>query len=325
MTGFYQSATAMAKKGWHVFPAQGKKPLKQLEWRDAATIDPQTLTGWGKQNPHYNIAVVTGEPSGIIVIDLDDGPKKDGTRKTGSASWQQFCKINDLAIETFTVKTGGGYHLYFSHPEGVSIGNRGGFIKDVDVRGTGGYVIGPGSIHPDTKQPYTILHDVEPMEMPQALIDAVLKPKEFAEQPKSPNAPKVKSDTDHPYVQAALNSEALAVATAPAGARNSTLNNAALKLGHYVGSGYLSRYEVEDLLIQAAQQNGFDKSFTEREARKTIDSGLSKGIREPKANTVKEALSGPEMCVNIKVSRHKTFETLYPSAPMGRNKKYYCT
>ena len=50
---------------------------------------------------------------------------------------------------TFTVRTGKGLHYYFEPPAGVALGNREGSFTtfQIDVRGQGGYVVGPGSLH----------------------------------------------------------------------------------------------------------------------------------------------------------------------------------
>ena len=51
--------------------------------------------------------------------------------------------------DTYTVKTGGGgQHLYFLWPEGAGVRNSAGKIAPgLDVRGHGGYVVAPPSLH----------------------------------------------------------------------------------------------------------------------------------------------------------------------------------
>lgn len=89
-----------------------------------------------------------------------------------------------------------------------------------------------------------------------------------------------------PYVQKAFEEEVARVMTAAEGARNDTLNTAALKLGHYVGGGELDQSEVEQALMKAALASGLD----EAEATRTIASGLGKGISEPKTTPARRAL-----------------------------------
>jgi len=56
---------------------------------------------------------------------------------------------------TYCVKTGGrGYHCYYKYPlDGMTYQNRSN-KKIFDVRGDGGVVVAPGSIHPDTRKEY---------------------------------------------------------------------------------------------------------------------------------------------------------------------------
>lgn len=61
------------------------------------------------------------------------------------------------------------------------------------------------------------------------------------------------------------------------GLRNKTLNDAALQVGHFVGSGALAREGAEQLLVAAARKVG----LPEHEARSTVRSGLEAGIAEP--------------------------------------------
>ncbi len=80
------------------------------------------------------------------------------------------------------------------------------------------------------------------------------------------------------WARAALEREVDAVASAPKGTRNHTLNIAAFNLGQIVAGGPLSRSEVEARLTQAALGIG----LTAPETRATIRSGLGSGAREPR-------------------------------------------
>ncbi len=46
---------------------------------------------------------------------------------------------------------GGGRHLYFRHPGGI-VRNRVGLAPGIDVRGDGGCVVAPPSVHPSGKR-----------------------------------------------------------------------------------------------------------------------------------------------------------------------------
>jgi hypothetical protein len=81
------------------------------------------------------------------------------------------------------------------------------------------------------------------------------------------------------YAAAALDREVSEVENALEGARNRTLNNAALALGQLVGAGALTRSVVEGALMSAAKRCG----LPEREAERTIASGLGAGEKKPRA------------------------------------------
>ena len=80
------------------------------------------------------------------------------------------------------------------------------------------------------------------------------------------------------YTLAALNEEAAAVAAAPEGTRNDTLNMAAFRLGRYIGSGQLDGQTVTDALTRAALAAGLG----EAEIASTLRSGGLAGAARPK-------------------------------------------
>ena len=82
------------------------------------------------------------------------------------------------------------------------------------------------------------------------------------------------------YATKALDDECQAVALAPDGEQNETLNTAAFNLGQLVGAGVLDRSEVERCLLDAAA--GYVQKDGEAQARKTIQSGLNAGQNQPR-------------------------------------------
>jgi len=91
------------------------------------------------------------------------------------------------------------------------------------------------------------------------------------------------------YCERALELEAFEVSREPEGNRNNRLNEASLKIGHYVGAGHLGKADVRRVLLRAALSSGLDES----EARATIESGLKAGMAEPKDPELNE--SSPEV------------------------------
>lgn len=61
-------------------------------------------------------------------------------------------RFRPLSATVEAVTGGGGRHLYFAHPGGLTR-NRAGLGQGIDLRGDGGYIVAPPSIHPSGR-PY---------------------------------------------------------------------------------------------------------------------------------------------------------------------------
>lgn len=142
-----------------VLPCIGKQPLTS-NGVHGATQDAETIDSWLERWPGCNIGLATGQ---VVVIDLD------GLEGEQSLSDLQL-DVEDLP-HTLEVRTGNGRHLYFLCDEqvGNSVGKLG---PGIDVRGHGGYVIAPPSLHPDTGQAYRFVDaDVPIAELPAWVVD----------------------------------------------------------------------------------------------------------------------------------------------------------
>ncbi|MEU5718320.1 bifunctional DNA primase/polymerase [Streptomyces sp. NPDC020403] len=85
-------------------------------------------------------------PHRLIGIDLDIGPAY-GTDSATALQQLAFQHLFTLP-DTVTVLTpSGGRHLWLTGPSGVSVPNSAGRLAPgIDVRGAGGYLVGPGSV-----------------------------------------------------------------------------------------------------------------------------------------------------------------------------------
>jgi hypothetical protein len=142
-----------------VLPCIGKRPLIS-NGVHGASRDLSVIDGWLKRWPGCNIALATGS---VVVIDLD-----------GDQGEQSFVDLQtdvEPLPATLEVRTGNGRHLYFlsGQPIGNSVGKLG---PGIDVRGHGGYVIAPPSIHQDTGKAYRFVDaDVPLAELPVSIAD----------------------------------------------------------------------------------------------------------------------------------------------------------
>jgi len=141
------AAGSYLARGWSVLPirARDKRPL--LPW-ERLRIDRPSATeviDWFRQWPRANIGIVTGEISNLVVLDVD--PKHGG-----DDSLERLQQRFGTLPQTVEARTGGGgRHLYFLHPD-VIVHNRAGLAQGIDVRGDGGYVVAPPSVHPNGTQ-----------------------------------------------------------------------------------------------------------------------------------------------------------------------------
>lgn len=138
-----------AARGWRVIPIPpGEKyPSEFKQWQKRATTDVEQITKWwsGRRAKH-GIGIVTGIESNLFVVDVDVA---DG--KPGLANWQALVELHGDA-PTYTVRTGsGGLHFYYLMPDGVEVRNSAGnrLGEGIDVRGEGGFVVAPPTIHPN--------------------------------------------------------------------------------------------------------------------------------------------------------------------------------
>ena len=144
-------ARKLGLRGMAIFPCKGKIPLTSHGCLDA-TADMAQIGEWWTQHPDAKIAIATGTKNGIFVVDVD--ADKDG--EASLRDIEQKCAALPSTVEVIT--GGGGRHLYFRLPdfdEAPSIKNSvSKLAPGIDIRGDGGYVIAPPSIHPDTKRAY---------------------------------------------------------------------------------------------------------------------------------------------------------------------------
>jgi archaellum biogenesis ATPase FlaH len=124
-------------QGFSIIPLTPKDKTPAIQWKDYQTRKPtrDELNEWFTSGKN-NIGIVTGKISGIAVVDLDSDAAKDFAQKNGFP-------------DTPSVRTGKGCHLYYKYPDDVEVRNfqKRDDLPDIDLRGDGGYVVAPPSIH----------------------------------------------------------------------------------------------------------------------------------------------------------------------------------
>ena len=159
MNEILKTALSYVERGWHVFPLHsinddgsctcgkancsdaGKHPRVQRGLKEASK-DPAQIAKWFSDNiERSNIGVVTGEISGITVIDIDIGEGK-----LGAESWAEVIKDHGEP-ETLMAQTGsGGMHVIFKYNSALKTASNV-LGKGVDCRNDGGYIVASPSRH----------------------------------------------------------------------------------------------------------------------------------------------------------------------------------
>jgi putative DNA primase/helicase len=147
------------KLGWKIFPCHsimdgkctcgkrdcgspGKHPRTRQGVKDASN-DPAVVAEWHRSWPETNWGLACGKESNVIVIDID---QKSG----GFGSIDEYegsRRLGPLPTSLISLTGGGGRHLFYSYPAGLTVGNRVNWLPGVDVRSDGGYVILPPGTH----------------------------------------------------------------------------------------------------------------------------------------------------------------------------------
>lgn len=138
--------TYATELGWAVFPLlpRTKDPaVGPTKDRDTvlckggfhrATCHPEQISEWWDEMPDANIGLATGKVSGVYVVDLD-----------GPDSGQALAQYGELAPVAIA-RTARGRHVYLESD--LPARNSASRIAAlIDVRGDGGYVVLPPSVH----------------------------------------------------------------------------------------------------------------------------------------------------------------------------------
>ena len=156
------AALGLTRRGFLVFPVwwasdgrcacesglqcdkPGKHPIPKTGFKEATTNE-TLIHAWWSNQPGANIAIATGERSGVWVLDVDQHGDD------GEATLRALEREHGALPLTLTSKTGGGgRHFFFKFDPSAPVRNRQSKalkLAGIDVRGEGGYAIAPPSTH----------------------------------------------------------------------------------------------------------------------------------------------------------------------------------
>jgi hypothetical protein len=133
------AAFAYLKQGLSVIPVKTKGKTPLVDWKIYTQRKPtqEEILKWFQNQPNVNVGIVTGEISGLICVDLD-----------GQEGIEEAKRLE--LVSNAEVITGKGKHLYYKWQSNIQNAVR---IKPgIDIRGDGGFVVAPPSIHENGKR-----------------------------------------------------------------------------------------------------------------------------------------------------------------------------
>jgi hypothetical protein len=164
-----------------------KKPCIK-GWREKASSDPCEILSWQNQF-QQNWSLPTGIENGVWVIDVD-----------GEQGREDFARLVAMygplppTIRVISGRPDGGSHFWFkANTDGEDLLNKVGvFGCKIDIRGWGGHIVSPASLHISGKR-YQWAEGCAPDEMelaslPKAWFDALPKRVERDHKPSSPRS-----------------------------------------------------------------------------------------------------------------------------------------
>jgi hypothetical protein len=140
-----RTAIRLAELGMAIFPCRAgrKEPATSTGYK-AATTDRKQIERWWHTDPNGNIGLATGAVSGIFVVDVDGGEAEHAL-----AQLEAEHGALPPSVETITAR---GRHIWFRHPGGTVPNSAGRIAPHIDLRGDGGYVLAPPSVHPSGRR-----------------------------------------------------------------------------------------------------------------------------------------------------------------------------
>lgn len=272
---FLDAALALASQGMQVFPCvyAAKTPAKGTRGFYDATSNAAVIRRWFGGGFQRNLAVRAGAASKVWILD-EDAPG-------AIAALEE--KHGKLPV-TRQARTARGFHHWWRHGGAPIPCSTGKIAPGIDVKGDGGCVMAPPSLHPDGVF-YEWINDAPLVEAPAWLVELATKrpaPSISEQALAHQRRPHEPGEPSGAYGRAALESEIAILAATPKGGRNTQLNTSGFRMFQLVAGGHLDSAEVERALVDACQANGLIADDGMRSVVATIRSSRD-GLQFPRS------------------------------------------
>jgi hypothetical protein len=130
------------RRGWSVVPVRRGEKIPAIPWHQFQNrrATEAEIQDWFA-DPTMGVGIVTGAISNLTVADFDGD--------IGAATEQDI--LPRLGAGPVALTGGGGCHRFFSHP-GKKVPTRKGILPGMDIRGDGGFIVAPPSVHASGRQ-----------------------------------------------------------------------------------------------------------------------------------------------------------------------------
>lgn len=142
-----KAARDYAKRGYTIIPLRPRsKEPQNIGGCNAGSDDPDFVTWWWLCHPECNVGIVCGKPSGgLLVVDVDNDPDAGKFGAENLATWEE--EYGELPATCYaTTGNGGTHYLYRTSSKAKTLRNG---TFNIDLRGDGGYIVAPPSVHPN--------------------------------------------------------------------------------------------------------------------------------------------------------------------------------
>jgi hypothetical protein len=235
-----------------------------------ATRDEDAIRRWWSLHPEALPALMTGEVSGIVGLDIDRKNSRNGFDSL------ELLGVPFHPMTPTTITPSGGAHLLFRWPGAPVRSSQDRLGAGLEVKGDGAWITlppGPGRFWDQHLGPDT---PIAPMPAWMATVEPKRPP---SVEPVKPTAGL------SPYADAAVDSACRRILAAPAGKQEATLNAQSFAIGTLAGAGAIPADFARRALIWAASQiRSFDpaRPWQPCELEQKVARSFDDGMRHPR-------------------------------------------
>lgn len=265
-------ALDLGRRGFAVFPVRDWgdggdwKPIRGFPKK--ASTDADCIRAWWARWPEARVGLLTGEPNGITVLDVDIKNGKDGAESLAKLGFSDLTSITPV----YTRSPSGGWHLFFAYNPSIK-GTVGQIGEGLDVRNRNQFVLAPDSLK-EGKRYIVAGRPLGTVDLPP--FPAILVPPPKPERSAVDRLAEA-TEEQRTWAMSQLASKAAEVAGTAEGGRQAALNHAAFWAGGAGAHGLLAEDQARDALVSAGLLTG----LSERESEFTFAHGWADGLKRP--------------------------------------------